>query len=84
LVKHEHTTMHRKAERCKREEAQSQATGGIRACLAVGVTKKAKSDYVYMPHQRTGHAQYRFSVARSWKNPVQCNQACSSKDCYLS
>ena len=41
--------------------------------LATGIfhvfaTKKAKSDHVYRPHQRTGHAQYHFSLLPSGKD----------------
>jgi hypothetical protein len=39
-------------------------------------TKKAKGDHMYRPHQRTGHAQYCFSLMSSCKileNPCSWN-----------
>ena len=40
LVKHEHSSMHKDAERCRREEAHACASGGIRAALEVTVSRE--------------------------------------------
>ena len=43
LVKHEHSSMHKDAEHCRREEAHACASGGIRAALEVTVSQERRA-----------------------------------------
>ena len=42
LVKHEHSSMHKDAECCRREEAHACASGDIRAALEVTVSQEQR------------------------------------------